>query len=394
MKKKQKEIIVHNKETNKNFTMLSISDVHLYLTRIPTIAIVNILTKSFLSVLETGAVQFLSINGDLFDGIIFVNGPEFLLIHNFLVQLLQICDKYDITVRILQGTFSHDRNQIKWVVQLHESLGLKNDLRFFNSIDVEYIPRFDITMGYIPDSLPYNNTEEVLDVLKEKMKVLEDPTTLDYVSFHGTFEHTVASYIEKKPKLLFQVKQFKFVKKAVLAGHIHTPSIKGNVYYGGSPNRLAHNEEEAKGFYLFHDYGDHFTAEFITNEHSPIFSTLNFSKESDVSKILSEYIKKINVFKVKSEVIFVRIIHPDIVIRQAIKTYSEKHYPYVIFTHISPKEVNNYDYSETEVVDISLTVDKYSKEALSSDIHDFILSKHQYDLPVKNIDKYLKELTT
>lgn len=370
------------------FKGISISDIHLGDKRFDHITIRNILSKLLLEKLKD--IDVLFVDGDIFDGIINVNDLMFLDIHGFIVDLLREAARHNVIIRFLRGTFSHDRNQISWIMKLYRELGFKNDVKYYDSIDVEYIQRLGITVGYMPDNLPYGNSDQAISILKEKMLKLNKKQTLDYVLFHGSFEHIIRGGVENAPKVLFKASQFSFVKKCVFAGHIHTPSIYKNVYYNGSPNRMAHNEEEDKGYLYFEDFGDCVKVKFVKNDMSPVFKTLDYSADSDTKSILSDYKKKIDYYTKNYVIVYVRIIHPDITIRQALKTYTEEHFPHVYYQHTSPKDKSKSTSCVSEIkIDVSLH--KYQKETLPADVSDFIKSRYNVIVDKKKIKLYLDE---
>lgn len=86
----------------------------------------------------------------------------------------------------------------------------------------------------------------------------------------------------------FDSNVFKKYKK-VFSGHFHTPSVKGNIRYLGSPfQQTFHDEGSDRGFYIFEDE----KLEFIKYDKAPKFIRMKTEK-IDFSKIEGNVVKLI-----------------------------------------------------------------------------------------------------
>lgn len=368
-----------------DFKILSFSDVHLGCKRLDQNELCGMLQDILFC--HIPEVRFVTICGDLFDDRIILSNNGAVYIVEFLTNFLYMCDKFGVTVRVLLGTYEHDRNQCQILKHLANSMNLKMNIEYFDKVDIEYIESLDLRIGYIPDSLPYKSSDEAIDVLKSKMTAL-GYDHLDYVLMHGYAEHVLPPAAH--PKIVFRVEQFPFVKKCILAGHVHQHSSYKNFYYHGSIDRLAFNEEDRKGFLIVDNFKDTYKVTFVENREAHIFKTFDYTNYDD--NILDKYKQDLSHLLTidDKKMIYVRVVHKDVNIRRALKLFTENHYPFVKFFHVTSK-------TKDEIVTESISVDRdielknYSILTLSNDINEYLL-QHKIDtLSVSEIDSLISE---
>jgi len=103
--------------------ILATSDWHLGNIRVPAIDIIKNLDKYLIPELINNKINLLLIAGDIFDQALSLNDKQSLLIISFFIKLFKLCDKYNISVRILKGTDKHDRNQCKVIETIYLNYG-------------------------------------------------------------------------------------------------------------------------------------------------------------------------------------------------------------------------------------------------------------------------------
>jgi len=216
--------------------------------------------------------QLLFIAGDVYDRLMKSDAIQTFEAHMCIQELLQCAKASGCKVRILRGTYTHDRNQLGIVDILNEPIGA--DLRIFSDVKLEYIEDLNLKVCYIPDNLPYTDSNACIESIQDMMTQL-GWSTVDFVIGHGYFEHVLPYGIPKQPHCTFNINQFKdWVTEYVLMGHVHTSSKKKNVIYHGSFERLNHGEEEAKGFLILEKKNDKFIHTFIRNTSAIPFITI------------------------------------------------------------------------------------------------------------------------
>jgi hypothetical protein len=159
-------------------------------------------------------------------------------------------------------------------------------------VELEHIEDLALKVLYLPDNLPYTDSEECISDIKKRMsEVLWD--TVDLVIGHGYFEHVLPPGAHHKPPCLFTKNQFKdFVKGLVLMGHVHTSSRKGNILYHGSFERMNHGEEESKGYLIIDRDGDKYHPTFVENTNSILFSTI-YPRGNTVDELFKDLQKQV-----------------------------------------------------------------------------------------------------
>lgn len=317
----------------KEWRITSTSDLHKGQNRVNAHQLAKSYRELFFPYIEKSDILF--VVGDYFDKAITLSDPRSDEVMGFTNDLLYKLDEYNVTARFLRGTFSHDRTQLNHISSNHKTFRLKNDLKVIDEIALEELPN-GMRILYIPDDLQlsYGNSDAVLDYVWSLMH----PKGWDYVDYalvHGSFDF--AGFTEHtKPRICFRVDQFRFVRRRVLVGHIHTPYAKEHVLYHGSPDRSAHNEEEDKGFlYITDRYPESVSAEFVVNQQSTWFKTYR-DGDIDVSEILKLWQVRFDQ-RPMDRLSFFRLIHPDPGIRFAVEKLA-RGCPLVVFTAISPKE--------------------------------------------------------
>lgn len=249
------------------------------------------------------------INGDYFDAAIGLieRSAHFLIIG--IVEILALCHENNIPLRIVQGTWTHDRTQHQIFEAEYEAHKFTNDLKVIRSVQLEYIKEYDLRVLYIPDDMPFASSDELMaNVAKQMADIGWD--YVDYAFVHGTFDFALAQVV--KIPIVFRRDQFSFVKFKVLIGHIHTPYAKGKFVHSGSFDRMCHGEEEPKGFLFIENDGKKDTTTFIENKGASLFRTFDYTNcppDTNIEDVFNRDLDSIP--HGENEKIFVRVIHPS-----------------------------------------------------------------------------------
>lgn len=327
---------------------LNISDIHLGCRRLFADWMVANLLNLILPLIPQ--IDLLVIEGDLYDTAVgFADVPAIYIVR-FIATLLKACDEHNVTVRVLRGTFSHDRTQCAIIPELYTASKATNDVKYMDKIQLEYIERFDMRVVYIPDNVPYQSSDDVIVAVKDLMATM-GWDTVDYAYVHGSFDHTLPAVAARHCKVLFRVEQFDFVTRYVVVGHIHQHSIKGHVINNGSVDRLCHGEEEPKGLVLIDDQVNEAKITFVENTKATRFVTYDISHLDGEESHLTDYIEEQLTLLPLDVQKHIRIIHPRADIRGAVTQYLRNKFPLVRFTHDKGAGVENAEEVET-IVDI------------------------------------------
>jgi len=234
-------------------------------------------------------IDVLIISGDFFDTSLLFDSQAAITSTIIISDICKICKQYDIALRILRGTYSHDRDQLKQFLELSKYHDV--DLKYFDTISTDKFK--DYTFLYLPDTLPYKDGKSIL---QDAFTLLEDTYHVSYpdiVIGHGYFSHRLPEAIKShKPPCCYDVEDFTD-SSIVVFGHEHHHWNVDNVYSVGSFDRLMHGEEEPKGFLKFQiDDDKNLSVRFIENKlampHitiSPLGNTIDEKLEYIITQV-------------------------------------------------------------------------------------------------------------
>ena len=345
--------------------IVSTADWHLGNPRIAVEPFYNKLRRFLYPELEKAHVLF--IVGDLYDQLLTVNSKAHRFASIIMRELLSISARTGLQIRLLHGTYTHDRDQLS----IFETLVYPGArLKVIDQISAEEMTDFKSTEGkvdgslrvlYIPDNLPYKQSNDALDQCKEVLTCL-GWSSVDVVVGHGTFEHVIPPDSGHKPPCLYRTDQFNEINPngPIIMGHIHTPGKNGRVHYCGSFERMSHGEEENKGFYTL-GKSDIWRSKFIVNSLATPFISIA-PTGSDASEVTEDFLSKMDdKFPIKKG--HVRVIHPDPEIRSLLHKVCAQQFPEITYSSKSSgtKEVTALKMDE-------ITLDVF--EDVKPDIHN------------------------
>lgn len=277
--------------------------------------------------------QILFICGDIFHSILQLPYGATNFVVQFFIDILKLAKTYGFKIRVIDGTFLHDRNQPRMLLTLNKEIDV--DCKVISDVQIEHITDWnnkskeELKIVYIPDSLPYKNSKQIINKIKELYTCI-GWTKANLVIGHGTFSHTLPRNI-KLPNVTFEIDQFKnLISGYIVMGHIHTPSRKQNVIYVGSFDRIAHGEEEHKGFLVSYKNKEDWTFKFIENKNASLYLTLKLSGKN-TDEIISDFINKIEK-KFPNKEGNVRILYSDPEIKAILSNICNTKYPKIKFS--------------------------------------------------------------
>ena len=226
---------------SKGLNCAFLSDVHLGHRRTPTAHLLESLENSFPDGHATADLDLIIIAGDLFDKGLHYTDPNVRLIERWAIRFLRRCKKYNIALRILEGTHAHDMGQASSFLAFNEAGRLGVDLRYVDRLEIEDMTKLGLSILYLPDEWRANPDETWLEV----KAVMGHRKQVDLVVMHGMFDHQVPDGAFTQPHLCARYEQL--VQHYVVVGHIHQPSCHGRILAPGSLDRLAHGEQGQKG---------------------------------------------------------------------------------------------------------------------------------------------------
>lgn len=245
-------------------------DVHLGNRRTLTPDVLRGLRSFFPKNTETKALDLIIIEGDLFDeGLMFYH--DYLgMIQNWMLELIVLCHRNKIALRVLEGTPSHDMHQSRQFLTLIEATQLEIDFRYVEDLEIEQHP----TLGdilYVPDE--WGSSCEHCYSAAKALLADHGLKRVDYCIFHGAFEYQLPAHkgIPTHDSKAWQ----ELVEYAIFAGHIHQYSKHGKIIASGSTDRYTHGDERAKGHVraFLSPNGSKFT--FVENKLAKVYITVD-----------------------------------------------------------------------------------------------------------------------
>lgn len=223
--------------------ILAYADLHFGNTKVDASVMYSELMQSYKT--HISQASLLTHVGDYFHTLMSLNTLQSSLALSAIVEMCQIVKRENpsLPIRIVRGTYTHDRDQERYFKTFGESLGL--DVKVIETLEIEYIESIGLKMLYIPDNLNYTEKELKSEVKELFYKAGWDKC--DVCLYHGYCKHVLPPQAPP-PKLLLYAKTLEKIADLTLCGHIHQPSSYKSIHYIGSFDRTAHGEEEKKGY--------------------------------------------------------------------------------------------------------------------------------------------------
>jgi len=270
--------------------ILNIGDIHF--GNNDSTLLYNELKKYFINKIDSfdNKIDLIVINGDLTHKKLSFNDKTSTLVLKFIQKIAQ---HKDIKIRVVQGTFSHDANQLDNLCVIEHP-----DLKVHKTVTAEYINGYKIL--FIPEEYPKNKDE----YYQEFFNINEDDK-YDLVFMHGTFKKV--SFLNQvilsekninSAPIFDEEPMMNIVKGPIICGHIHVyKNFKNKIYYAGSYTRTNFGEEDPKG-YLHIEYDIDGTGNYIVdrviNKDAPKYTSIDVSKikhltAEKISKVIDEF---------------------------------------------------------------------------------------------------------
>jgi len=247
--------------------------------------------------LNDNEVHILNINGDYFDRKLVGTEPAIFFAVNFFSELIEICKRKNIKVRIIQGTRSHELNQLTTMFQ-HYLNDPKLDIKIILNVQEEDLMGMKVL--YIPEEYPETGIEYYKEFMVKEYNIIHGHGTWDFVSFIANSDYQENSKVGMHSAPVFNYKDWAPAIKNGLAifGHIHKRQSHKNVYYSGSFTSWGYGDRSDKGFtsYEIDTETNKWKFFYITNEKAPrydVISVKELFKDVDLNTISTEDIQKI-----------------------------------------------------------------------------------------------------
>lgn len=276
---------------------ISIHDFHLGHDVTPTENIIARAEKYIINDEVLKGVDLLMYAGDIYDQVLLNSDIRVAYINNHFHRVFQYARKYKIVVILLDGTPSHDGGQAKQLEAIAKTLYPDVEFYFIKDMEIKYIGSLDTTMMFVPDEWA---SREVMYLTAKKLLKEHDLEKVDIILGHNQFGYQFAEGIREKISHLNEEDWCEMVKHHCLFGHVHKRSQYKKIEVAGSFDRLAHGEEQPKG-YLDITYlnDDESIVTFVENPEAELYLSIRLQDNFDYKDIssyreLDEQIAKLN----------------------------------------------------------------------------------------------------
>ena len=223
-------------------------------------------------------LQIVVINGDFFDRKLSIGDPESFYAISFFAELVKIVKEKKLIFRMIQGTKSHDLNQLQLFKHYENDLDM--DFRIIETVRTEDISGLNVL--YLPEEYPENSDEYYKDYKTGEYNIILGHGTWDFVAQPGVIEH---SKLETHSAPVFMWSEWKksVENGFIVFGHIHGRNTYGKkIFYPGSFTRWNYGERSEKGFVYF-EYdleNKEYNVEYINNTMAPKYDVISVGELS------------------------------------------------------------------------------------------------------------------
>lgn len=372
--------------------ILLMGDIHIGAIK-DTNYVYNVMTEIIDKEVIFNKIDMIVIMGDYFDRLFRANEEYVGLAINVMTYIVNSIRKRSVSLRLIEGTFSHDANQYKLFNYFFNDNNL--DIKLIKTVTEEEINGKKIL--YIPE-------EYVMDKNEFYREYLYSGKKYDYIFGHGNIIEGLpkmaqinnnASVNKEKQVPRFKSGELGSICKICCFSHVHIRQSFDNVHYIGSLFRTSFGEEGPKGYAVIEDD----KLSLIENERAYIYKTYTFDEKHDIFKNNDNIIKEINKIKKENIKIFNNEIFGKIRLKLKLPNdvYSSFKDDLLLIInadkHISILMEESYtleeDIKEDDNNEFDFILDKNIQ--IHEKIHSFIQKQYDYDLPINIIEKYITE---
>lgn len=315
----------HGTKTPGEFNSIVFGDVHINHANTTAHDTLPILHRIIEPTEKFKLLDMIFIEGDFFDSLMQFNNEHLGRITYWIILLLKRCAEFNIALRVLEGTPSHDMKQNRCFVYYNDIYNIGCDLKYFDDLDIEQNEQLGVDILYLPDE--WDSPLENCYTAAKKLIALKGMSQVDYAIMHGNFEYQLPKVmgIAAHNSSLWQ----ELVRYNILIGHVHTHSKYGKIVASGSLNRLRHGEESPKGWCSVVGYADGSTnVTFHEAKDAKTYLTVTVP-EADTDAII-EFIN--DTCKDLRPDSYIKWAHPDKIVLHSVLNYAEMSYPEINFS--------------------------------------------------------------
>lgn len=237
----------------------------------------------YISTLST--LDFCIIAGDLFDSIEYLSSQTTRTVIKFITRLINDTEKLKTEIRILEGTRTHDNNQLYTLEDIFNRYMNISRVKFVHTVESETLCD-ELNVLYIPEQYVVDSDIYYSEYFNHCYDFIFGHGTIDKVSFVKHVKSTMSAPV-------FKLIDLTSICNHCYFGHIHKNSeySDGKFKYVGPMTRWEFDKEGPCGFYYIEYDSDNnkFNDKYIENFYAPAFVTkvYNIRKSNDNPNIIS-----------------------------------------------------------------------------------------------------------
>lgn len=266
--------------------LISLHDIHLFHDKTSTEKIIDRLESQIFNPDYLKGVNLILYAGDLLDQVLLNSDERVGYANMHYHRVLSLARQFGISIRLLHGTPSHDGSQGKQFETIAKTLYPDVDFKYVTDMEIEYIEKYDLSIMYVPDEWA---EREVMYLTARKLLREHDLDKVDIILGHNQFGYQFNESIRDKISHLKEDDWDEMVRYNAFFGHVHKRSTYKKIEVAGSFDRLAHGEEEPKGFLDVTYYSeDNRVVKFVENKDAEVYTSITLTKKFD-SKDIESY---------------------------------------------------------------------------------------------------------
>lgn len=386
----------------KEFKILAMGDIHL--GEIDDQNFIENEIPYIKNMVEKYKPDMLLLNGDTTDeDRLLLSSQTGKTLSTFCNELKIIGESYNVLIRILKGTNSHDGNNIKNISELLLSDRIKHNrplIRYIEEIEKEFFLLEDgstFTVGFIPEPY-YPEYDQFIEDLRNYIGVS------DVVCFHGMLDKAIVqlkqinSQYQLKRTMVVQNKDLsKFYKYCAICSHVHSELKFDNSYYihrfSIPKKHILSDASGVLGLKLFTFKNNIYEYKRIPNPYAkvlPFFDVL--VDDRDISEIQNEIKSKLIRYSIDY-----RCKMNEVIIRFKVDSDINSHYKLrnliSIYNNTNTIKVEHLKKEKTSGNGKNTIngIKNISKENLPYIIKETIMKKMDKDISLDNIMEYIKK---
>lgn len=326
--------------------------------------------------------------GDYFEKKLSMTDTAAFYANMFFNEVMNIVKDTKTIVRMIQGTMSHELNQLQ-IFKPFEANVSDYNFKIIETAQTENICGMDIL--FLPEEYPQDSNEYYKEFKEKEYNAIFGHGTWDFIAFDSQIEHSNRTDMNSAPVFIYQDWEKTIPNGFVSFGHIHSRHVyKKKIFYSGSFSRWGFGEKSERGFTKFeYDLDEKtYNIDFINNTLAPKYEDIELSKIYNENTDIKELLDVLENFE--KNIDNIRLILDNIpseVISILKNKYSGSTNVKILVKNLKQKEIalqenqeiqnkfDKYHYITRRELPLNLMIQRFCKEDLNYEISEEKINK-------------------